>query len=328
MKDIQTVTGALDPSLLGFTLMHEHLLISSWNNRITDPEWLPYEKALDFIAPVIADAKAAGVDSIVDCSPFNLGRDVLLLRDVSERTGINIIATTGVYMDESGWLNLISEENLLKYILREIQDGTQGTQIRCGAIKCATDRFGFTPINRKTLRACARAAIETDLPIITHCRPENTRQGLFQQDIFEELGVDLNHVLIGHFREGDPLDYAENVMRRGSYIGIDQMNFNAHHLAFNLDTIVELIRRGWTERLMLSHDAVIGYKECLGCLAGECTQDEAVAEIKLRSRQYAKRQLTWLRRNRDIHWFYRKNSRDLPAALQFSTEILTNLGVS
>ena len=120
---------------------------------------------------------------------------------VSERTGINIIATTGVYMDESGWLNLISEENLLKYILREIQDGTQGTQIRCGAIKCATDRFGFTPINRKTLRACARAAIETDLPIITHCRPENTRQGLFQQDIFEELGVDLNHVLIGHFRE-------------------------------------------------------------------------------------------------------------------------------
>ena len=72
----------------------------------------------------------------------------------------------------------------------------------------------------------------------------------------------------------------------------------------------------------------IGYKECLGCLSGECTQDEAVAEIKLRSRQYAKRQLTWLRRNRDIHWFYRKNSRDLPAALQFSTEILTNLGVS
>ena len=72
----------------------------------------------------------------------------------------------------------------------------------------------------------------------------------------------------------------------------------------------------------------IGYKECLGCLSGECTQDEAVAEIKLRSRQYAKRQLTWLRRNKDIHWFYRKNSRDLPAALQFSTEILTNLGVS
>ena len=72
----------------------------------------------------------------------------------------------------------------------------------------------------------------------------------------------------------------------------------------------------------------IGYKELAAALlAGRPIQD-GVDEVKLRSRQYAKRQLTWLRRNRDIHWFYRKNSRDLPAALQFSTEILTNLGVS
>lgn len=72
----------------------------------------------------------------------------------------------------------------------------------------------------------------------------------------------------------------------------------------------------------------IGYKQFLSVRRGETSAEEAVAEVKLRSRQYAKRQLTWLRRNRDIHWFYRKNSRDLPAALQFSTEILTNLGVS
>ena len=72
----------------------------------------------------------------------------------------------------------------------------------------------------------------------------------------------------------------------------------------------------------------IGYKECIGYLAGECAQQEAVDEIKLRSRQYAKRQLTWLRRSKDIHWFYREKSLDLPAALQFSTEILTNNGVS
>ena len=71
----------------------------------------------------------------------------------------------------------------------------------------------------------------------------------------------------------------------------------------------------------------IGYKECLSCLAGERTEAEALAEIKLRSRQYAKRQLTWLRRNPDIRWFHWKNSRDLSAAQQFSTETLTNHGV-
>ena len=72
----------------------------------------------------------------------------------------------------------------------------------------------------------------------------------------------------------------------------------------------------------------IGYKECLGCLVGECSEAEAIAEIKLRSRQYAKRQLTWLRRNKDIFWFYWEKSRDFGAALHFSTEILRNHGVS
>ena len=129
--------------------MHEHLLISSWNNRITDPEWLPYEKSARFYCPGHRRCKGCRRGQHSRLFALQSGARCLLLRDVSERTGINIIATTGVYMDESGWLNLISEENLLKYILREIQDGTQGTQIRCGAIKCATDRFGFTPINRK-----------------------------------------------------------------------------------------------------------------------------------------------------------------------------------
>lgn len=72
----------------------------------------------------------------------------------------------------------------------------------------------------------------------------------------------------------------------------------------------------------------IGYKECLAYLDGSASREDAVAEIKLRSRQYAKRQLTWLRRDRDIHWYYWKKTRDFPAALAFSTEILTTHGVS
>ena len=72
----------------------------------------------------------------------------------------------------------------------------------------------------------------------------------------------------------------------------------------------------------------IGYKECLAYLADKASREDAIAEIKLRSRQYAKRQLTWLRRNRDIHWYYWKKTRDFQAALAFSTEILSQYGVS
>ena len=72
----------------------------------------------------------------------------------------------------------------------------------------------------------------------------------------------------------------------------------------------------------------IGYKEFLGVLEGAATEAEALAEVKLRSRQYAKRQLTWLRRNPAIHWIWWEGGRDFARALQDSTEILTAAGVS
>ena len=72
----------------------------------------------------------------------------------------------------------------------------------------------------------------------------------------------------------------------------------------------------------------IGYKEALAYLDGAATREEAIAEIKLRSRQYAKRQLTWLRRDKDIHWYHWEKTRDLADCLAFSTEILREYGVS
>ena len=71
----------------------------------------------------------------------------------------------------------------------------------------------------------------------------------------------------------------------------------------------------------------IGYKEFLGVLDGTLTEQEALELVKLRSRQYAKRQLTWLRRNPAIHWIYWEKDRDFVRALQISTEILTASGL-
>ena len=72
----------------------------------------------------------------------------------------------------------------------------------------------------------------------------------------------------------------------------------------------------------------IGYKELLAVGENGEGLAEALEEVKLRSRQYAKRQLTWLRRNSDIHWITWGNKRDFACALQVSTEILAAAGVS
>ena len=92
-----------------------------------------------------------------------------------------------------------------------------------------------------------------------------------------------------------------------------------------LDEVRHLLESG------LPRDATalqaIGYKEFLGVLEGEATVEQAIAEVKLRSRQYAKRQLTWLRRNPNIHWITWGKERDFERALQRSTEILSAHGL-
>ena len=91
------------------------------------------------------------------------------------------------------------------------------------------------------------------------------------------------------------------------------------------EEIRALLRRG-VPRTATALQA-IGYKQFLSAMEGSASLEEAVAEVKLRSRQYAKRQLTWLRRNPDIHWIYWEKERDFAFALQKATEILTALGL-
>ena len=71
----------------------------------------------------------------------------------------------------------------------------------------------------------------------------------------------------------------------------------------------------------------IGYKELLGYLQGEEPLADCVALLKQRSRNYAKRQLTWLKRDDNIHWIYYNNGEELPAILQEATEYLQKHGV-
>lgn len=71
----------------------------------------------------------------------------------------------------------------------------------------------------------------------------------------------------------------------------------------------------------------IGYKELLAAIDGTISMEEALEQVKVRSRQYAKRQLTWLRRNPDIHWIYWEKERDFAAALQNATEYLAAKGL-
>ena len=92
-----------------------------------------------------------------------------------------------------------------------------------------------------------------------------------------------------------------------------------------IQEIEALLARGLTRSSTALQ--AIGYKEFLAAMNGEATIAEAIEEVKLRSRQYAKRQLTWLRRNEDIFWVLWEKERDFSHALRLSTDFLSAHGL-
>jgi phosphotriesterase-related protein len=203
----------------------------------------------------VVSAKERGVRTIVDLTPINLGRDIHAIHDVAERAGMQVIAATGLYWTEEPWMQGWETDRLVEFLVRDITDGIQGTHIKAGIIKAATDHLGVTDLNKKTLQVAARLHRATGVPISTHTSVAH-RTGLGQQDAFDEEGVDLSRVVIGHCGDTEDLDYLEAIMVRGSFIGMDR---------FGLDmilpgekrvaTIAALCERGRADRMVLSHDA-------------------------------------------------------------------------
>ena len=120
------------------------------------------------------------------------------------------------------------------------------------------------------------------------------------------------------------------------YIGLDFLDRQdlRDRIDKRVDTMVEQGLLEEVETLLASglpRDATalqaIGYKQFLAVAEGTATRQEAIAEVKLRSRQYAKRQLTWLRRNPDIFWIRWESRPNFPEGLQKATEYLHSRGL-
>ena len=120
------------------------------------------------------------------------------------------------------------------------------------------------------------------------------------------------------------------------YIGLDFLDRQdlRDRIDRRVDTMVEQGLLEEVEALLASglpRDATalqaIGYKQFLAVAEGTATRQEAIEEVKLRSRQYAKRQLTWLRRNPDIFWVRWESRPNFPEGLQKATEYLHSRGL-
>lgn len=259
MSTVETVLGSRDTGSLGATLMHEHLFSLYPELQVQDPEWDEELRVADAVVK-LREARAAGIQTIVDLTVYGLGRNVPRVARVARESGVNVIVATGLYFftELPRYFRFRTERQSGTFIedlfVREITDGIFETGIKASVIKCVTDEAGVNPDVDFALRAAARAQLRTGVPISTHAHAAS-RRGREQQAIFREEGVDLRRVVIGHAGDSDDLSYLEELVSGGSYIGMDRFGSQSvSSLDKRIDIVAEMCRRGYASRMVLSHD--------------------------------------------------------------------------
>ncbi len=256
---IETVSGPLDPSELGLTLPHEHLRTTFESVRTQFPHLYDEQAEFDRAVAEVNRAMGHGVKTIVDPACMDLGRDVELAKRVVAKTGIQLVMCTGVYGEHYTFLPQHFANREMDYLVdafvHDIEEGIQGTEVKAAFLKCAVDEPGINDHVEKILRACAKASVRTGTPIMAHSHP-GTRRGLEEMAIFTEEGVDPKLVIVAHTGDTDDLDYIEELLATGCFIGMDRYGLDIILPTEQRNaTVIELCKRGYTERMMLSHDA-------------------------------------------------------------------------
>lgn len=255
MTNIDSVLGPLDTTALGFTLMHEHLMGAAVGISQNYPELLG-ARFMDRIITGLTQAKEGGIDTIVDASTFDLGRDVSVLAEASRRSGVNIIATTGWYHDPQRFVGDWSADQFAQLFIREIQEGIAGTSIKAGILKSAADFGGVTPAGEVMLRAVARAHLQTNVPIMLHSYSPG-EVGRRQVGILKEEGVDMRRVKVDHSLDTTDVEYLTWLLEQGCYLGMERCPGITVSIQARAKTMMALIDAGWGHRLLPSHDYLL-----------------------------------------------------------------------
>jgi phosphotriesterase-related protein len=259
MPTIQTVLGPRDISTLGRTLIHEHVLIG-YPGWFMDTRMPPFirDEALARVVDAFQQLHAYGVKTVVDPCPMDLGRDVGFVAEVAQRTGLNLVTATGVYMEAQGipfTLRPLEIDAIADIFQKEIEDGIGLSGIRPGLIKIATGDGVVSDYERKMVTAASRAAKRTGLVLLSHT--ENCSCGHDQIDIVTGEGVAASRLLVGHSCGRDDHDYQASLARRGAYVGFDRFGIEI----FNSDAsrtrnVKQMIDAGLRDHVLLSHDKV------------------------------------------------------------------------
>ncbi len=296
---VQSVAGKIDRRELGITAPHEHVMLDLSGffrprpvRGIKDPgtervkmENLgilnrdPYALRDNFLlddpalqAEELIRFREAGGRTVVDATMPGIGRDPLLLREISSRTGLNIVAGTGYYVGAThpDYLADMAPESIAELMIKEIEEGIDDTGIRAGFIGEIGISEEFDQRERRVLRAAAIAQTSTGVAMHIHINPWTVDGAEAAEIVFGE-GVAPSRVNICHVDVENREEYIKKLLGMGVYVEFD--NFGKEYyvrrearapgyglFASDIDRvrlIKRLIGMGHIKQLLLSCDVCL-----------------------------------------------------------------------
>lgn len=265
---VNTVTGAIPSDELGISLMHEHILYGypGWEG---DQTIAPFDRQaiVSSGVEVLGQLKTLGLKTFVDATALDGGRCPEIYKEISEKTGVNIICSTGYYYEGEGspvyWkfrssLGDVSEE-IYELFMKEVTTGIRDTGIKAGVVKVGSSKGVITDYEKMMFKAAARVQQDAGVPIITHTQ-EGT-MGPEQAKLLISEGADPAKIQIGHMSDNLDIDYQLETLEQGVYVSWDRMGLQGL-VGCPMDeqrypVIIDLVKKGFADKLMISHDYII-----------------------------------------------------------------------
>jgi phosphotriesterase-related protein len=255
MPIARTVRGDIDAADMGYTMPHEHIF--------THPQGHGSKNEVDHLlndfdkgVQMLREYKEIGGGTIVEATPRTWGRDAERMLKAAQATGVHVIACTGYICQEHGMEDNITDrgvDDIAAEMIRDIEQGMDGTDIRAGWIKVGTAYMHVTAGEDMVIRAAVAAAKHTGAPISTHTT--NGTMGIEQLEIAASEGFDLTRMTIAHVDRNPDLWYHRKMLDTGASLIYDGPGKAKYYPdSMRIELLKQLVRDGFEDQLMLCND--------------------------------------------------------------------------
>ena len=260
---VRTIQKDVPPDALAFgvTLFHEHLSINLTPRNGPLPNQPPPTSDVNLIIDEVKAAQKDGIICIVDGGHPDMGRSLDNLKLNAERTGMNIVASGGYYMERNYPPEIASksDDQIAEGLAEEARMNRYGAFGEIGENPNAP----MSETEQKVFRAVGKAHLRTNLPIFTHnaygTGPNVPKDaGLHQLDVLESVGVKPQHVAIGHTccLDDPEAGIIKQIAKRGAWVGFDRMTTVQQFVPDEkrVKMALKLLEAGYANQLLLSSD--------------------------------------------------------------------------